>query len=267
MPTLRLLLIDEASAASPVPAELIENEFSVVVEHCEPDEPVAASLQWFEPELVLCDVQRLLREGAQLRAAMQAHRPGVVLAALTDGRDDERDIALMRTGVAVCLERGDRARLWGLLRHAATLAAERRMSRATERALRDSETRFRLFMDHMPAAVYMKDLTGRFTYVNEAAERVIGRPAAELLGHAPAVLFGDEVAQALARNDRRALSVRQPVEVVEEFRTADGARRFFHSIKFPIASPSGEPAMLGGISIDLAGDGAAADALVNAVTR
>lgn len=267
MPTLRLLLIDEASAASPVPADLIENEFAVVVEHCEPDEPVDMSLKWFEPELVLCDAARLLRDGARLRASMQALRPGAVLAALTDGRDDERDVALMRNGVAVCLERSDRLRLWGLLRHAATLTAERRMARAVERGLRDSEARFRLFMDHLPAAVYMKDLAGRFTYVNAACERVLGRPAAELLGQSPTALFGAEVAQMLAHNDRQALSVRQPVQAMESLCSADGSLHMFLSIKFPVVSPSGEPTMLGGISIETTDNTAGAAALVNAVTR
>lgn len=267
MPTLRLLLIDEATAASPVPADLVENEFTVVVEHCEPDEPVEASLKWFEPELVLCDAARLAREGERLRAGIQAHRPGVVVVALTDGRDDTRDIAFMRAGVAACLERSDRVRLWALLRHAATLAAERRMFRATEQGLRDSETRFRLFMEHMPAAVYMKDLAGRYTYVNPAAERVLGRPAAELIGQAPAALFGAELAQALARNDRQALSVRQPVEALERLPGADGTPHVFLSIKFPLVPPSGAPAMLGGISIDMTDSAARAAALVNAVTR
>src|SRR5213592_1628681 len=124
--------------------------------------------------------------------------------------------------------------------HALNMTHERRFRAEAERALQESEIRFRLFMEHMPGAVYMKDLDGRFTYINTAAQRIIGRPADEILGRTLHQLYPADVADALAANDERALRVRQPIEAVEEVATADGPRAFL-SVKFPVPGADGQP--------------------------
>ena len=43
-----------------------------------------------------------------------------------------------------------------------------------EQALRDSEERFRLFMNHSPAVAWMKDQRGHYIYVNETYEKHFG---------------------------------------------------------------------------------------------
>ena len=40
-----------------------------------------------------------------------------------------------------------------------------------EDALRDCEARFSLFMEHMPAMAFLKDLEGRYVYVNPSFVR------------------------------------------------------------------------------------------------
>lgn len=60
------------------------------------------------------------------------------------------------------------------------------------------------------------------TYVNSAAKRTIGRPAAEILGRTLEQLYPADVAAAYAENDQWALKVRQPVEAVEEAPPLEG---------------------------------------------
>lgn len=55
-------------------------------------------------------------------------------------------------------------------------------SAAFERALHDSEERFRSAMNNMAEGLYTIDQDGRVTYVNPAAERMFGWTADELLG-------------------------------------------------------------------------------------
>jgi PAS domain S-box-containing protein len=55
-------------------------------------------------------------------------------------------------------------------------------AKKVEAALRESEERFRLAMNNVAAGVYTLDLHGRATYVNPAAERMLGWTSAELLG-------------------------------------------------------------------------------------
>src|SRR6185295_1329850 len=50
---------------------------------------------------------------------------------------------------------------------------------ATLRALRESQAQLASFMLNVPCAVYMKDLEGRYVYLNEACEKLFSRPAPE----------------------------------------------------------------------------------------
>jgi PAS domain S-box-containing protein len=54
--------------------------------------------------------------------------------------------------------------------------------RAAQDFLRDSEERFRLAMNNVAAGLYTVDLNGLVTYVNPAAEAILGWTNAELLG-------------------------------------------------------------------------------------
>ena len=48
--------------------------------------------------------------------------------------------------------------------------------RQTEAALRESEERFSLFMSHLPAAAFMKDMEGRYVYVNPGFAKLVSLP-------------------------------------------------------------------------------------------
>jgi PAS domain S-box-containing protein len=54
-----------------------------------------------------------------------------------------------------------------------------------QRALRESEARFRSFMEHAPFGMLVKDLDGRYLTVNSGIEEMWGRSAGEILGHRP----------------------------------------------------------------------------------
>ena len=51
-----------------------------------------------------------------------------------------------------------------------------------EEALRDSQQCFARFMRHLPGLAWIKDLTGRYVYVNDAAEKAFGTARADLYG-------------------------------------------------------------------------------------
>jgi PAS domain S-box-containing protein len=51
----------------------------------------------------------------------------------------------------------------------------------TEKALQESETRFRMYMENSPVAVFVANPEGRYEYVNEAACKLLGYSKEELL--------------------------------------------------------------------------------------
>ena len=75
--------------------------------------------------------------------------------------------------------------------------------RKMEEALRDSEQRFARFMHHLPGLAWIKDLQGRYVYVNDAAEKAFRTPRAELYGKTDDEVFPPETAAQFKENDRQ----------------------------------------------------------------
>ena len=127
--------------------------------------------------------------------------------------------------------------------------------------LRQSEGRFRLlvegvrdyarFMQHLPGLAWIKDLQGRYVYANDAAMKVFRRTPDGLYGKTDDEVFPPETAAQFKRNDRKVLASEAGVQVIETLEHDDGI--VHHSIvsKFPILGPDGNPALVGGMAIDI----------------
>jgi PAS domain S-box-containing protein len=174
--------------------------------------------------------------------------------ALREGRDYD--------GEEIVIERPDGTRV-AALAHASPIRDERGeivacmnilvditdRKRAEDR-LRESERRFEQFMEHLPGLAWIKDLEGRYLFVNEAAEQAFQRSRDQLYGRRDDELFPERTSTEFRENDQKALSSGAGIETVETLEHPDGLH---HSIvsKFPIPGPDGSPALVGGIAVDI----------------
>ena len=120
----------------------------------------------------------------------------------------------------------------------------------SQQALRESEERFGMFMQHLPGLAWIKNLEGRYVYVNDAATRAFQRPREELYGKTDEELFPEATARQFRDNDAAARVGGGSVETIETLEHDDGIHHSLVS-KFPIPNANGEPAMVGGIAIDV----------------
>ncbi len=118
-----------------------------------------------------------------------------------------------------------------------------------EEALRESERRFRSFMDQLPAAVFLKDSSGRYVYINpymrevfDADDSWIGRHTSEC--------FSDREAESLTSDDRDALESNYSVNV-QKVVDSLGRDRLFQTHKFRISRGGKGGDLLGGIALDV----------------
>ena len=118
-------------------------------------------------------------------------------------------------------------------------------------ALMASEERFASFAQHLPGLAWIKDLDGRYTYINDAAATAFGASREAIIGRTDAEIFPPTVAAEFQRNDRQALESWTGIEVIELLPDSSGELR--HSIvsKFPIADAQGEFHLIGGVAIDI----------------
>jgi PAS domain S-box-containing protein len=114
-----------------------------------------------------------------------------------------------------------------------------------------SEQRFTRFMEHLPGLAWIKDLDGRYVYVNDAAEKAFRKARADLYGKNDDDVFPSQTAAQFKENDRRALASGTGIQTIETLEHDDGV--LHHSIvsKFPISGPDGKVALVGGIAIDI----------------
>jgi PAS domain S-box-containing protein len=137
--------------------------------------------------------------------------------------------------------------------------------RRAEERLQSSEWRFEKFMQHLPGLAWIKDLEGRYVYVNDAAERAFQRDRETLYGRRDDELFPAATSRAFRANDARALSSEMGLQTIETLEHADGVHHSFVS-KFAIPAADGTPGLLGGIAIDVT-DRIAAEAALQETER
>src|SRR4029453_16603598 len=125
-------------------------------------------------------------------------------------------------------------------------AATQRLEReALERqqatqGLRESQKRLQDILDNAPAAIYLKDVDGRFQLINRHLETPLGFRREEAGGKTGQELFPAEVADTLRANDQKVLAARRPLQI-EETLLPRGEPRTYLSVKFPLLDSAGTP--------------------------
>lgn len=92
-------------------------------------------------------------------------------------------------------------------------------------------------LDQVPAVVYVKDLLGRYLFVNRHFAQLFHADAGKLLGRTDTELFTAATAESLSSHDDAVLANNQP-QRFEELLEKDGALHTYLSLKFPLGDDS-----------------------------
>ncbi len=119
----------------------------------------------------------------------------------------------------------------------------------TEEALRKSEKLFVAFMDNLPGFAWMKDLEGRYTYVNDTLSQ-LGPYRTGALGKTDENLWPAKIARTYRENDLEVINTKKPLHLIEAYLIGEEQRTVLVS-KFPIFDQDGSVVMTGGVSVDV----------------
>jgi len=121
---------------------------------------------------------------------------------------------------------------------------------SARRALLESEARLQQILDNATSVVFAKDCDGRYLFANREFERIVGAPAARVVGRRDDELFPPAVAARFRHNDLRVLMERRAIEF-EETTQVDGRDRTFLSAKFPLLNADGLAYAVCGMATDI----------------
>jgi PAS domain S-box-containing protein len=121
--------------------------------------------------------------------------------------------------------------------------------RQIDQAIAQSEQLFAAFMDNLPGFVWMKDLSGRYVYVNERVKRLAPQQNG-WLGKTDGEIWPSEIAATFRENDLKVVASREAQETLEPCRL-EGQDLWILVTRFPVFDDTGAVVMVGGAGVDI----------------
>ncbi|SLN35366.1 PAS domain-containing protein [Oceanibacterium hippocampi] len=125
--------------------------------------------------------------------------------------------------------------------------------RAREHELEERSGQFEFVLDQAPSGICLKDLEGRYLYVNRAFADLYGYAAQRLLGRTAQDLFPAPVAEIHTRLESKVVESGEAQEQIVDAVFADGIVRPILAHKFPIYGEGGRIVGVGTIFTDISG--------------
>ncbi|MBI5374880.1 MAG: diguanylate cyclase [Candidatus Schekmanbacteria bacterium] len=119
-----------------------------------------------------------------------------------------------------------------------------------EKTLRESEDRFKTFMNNSPALAWIKSKEFSYLYVNAPMEKAFNRSLADWIGKTDFDFWPEEQAKELRDNDAEVLEKWEAIDAIEEVSTPEGMVCQWQVLKFPLKDASGE-IYVGGMAVDM----------------
>jgi ammonium transporter len=138
----------------------------------------------------------------------------------------------------------------GQLQYVLTVAYEITELRRAEQAMRESQQFLGTLVDNIPAAVFFRDLDGRYIRVNRRYAEMFQVTDESVRGKTVYDFFPKDRADEFTAYDREAIEQRRVLNREEKF-VLQGEECIFDELNFPILNASGEVIAVGGVDVDI----------------
>jgi len=180
---LKILILED----SPDDCELMERELrkgkiSFAATRVETEEDYIREIENSTPDILLVDYALPSFDGlSALRISMEK-RPGVPFIFVSGVIEEETAIESLKAGATDYVFKHRLSRLVPVVKRALREVEERGELERAERALRDSERRYRELVENINDVIFSQDAEGRITYISPALERMSKYKTEDLVG-------------------------------------------------------------------------------------
>jgi PAS domain S-box-containing protein len=194
MQPLHLLLVeDNALDAELTISQLERADYKVDAQIVYTERDFIAALESAEFDIILADFVLPVFSGVEALTIANQRAPNTAFIFVSGVLGEEHAVDMLKRGATDYVLKQRLQRLPAVVRRALTERAERQQRIAVERALRETETHFRLLVDALKDyAVITLDQAGRIRTWNSAAERILGFVAHDVVGMSARVFFGED---------------------------------------------------------------------------
>lgn len=116
--------------------------------------------------------------------------------------------------------------------------------------VRESQALLQGVVDNSPAAIFVKDLQGRFVLFNHHVASLLNHDPREMIGKTDNEMYPEHLASMFHADDQRVILTGEVVETEEEAGLKDGLHEYL-TVKFPIYNSEGSIYAIGGICTDI----------------
>ncbi len=194
MQPLHLLLVeDNALDAELTLTQLERADYKVDVQIVYTEQGFIAALEASDFDVILADFVMPVFSGVEALAIARERVPHTPFIFVSGVLGEEHAVDMLKRGATDYVLKQRLQRLPAVVRRALTESTERQQRIAVERALRETETHFRLLVDALKDyAVITLDQEGRIRTWNAASERILGFAAHDVVGQSAEVFYGQE---------------------------------------------------------------------------
>ncbi len=119
-----------------------------------------------------------------------------------------------------------------------------------EQELRDSEKKMKDILNTAQLVIYVKDLEGKYTFVNDLYETLFKIKKQEVIGLTDYDIFPEDMAKAFQVNDKKVIETKSSLKI-EEYAPHDDGIHTYMSVKFPLKTEANEIFAVCGLSTDI----------------
>jgi PAS domain S-box-containing protein len=179
----RILIIEDAVLdADLIERELKEAGIAFEAQRVETAEGLLDALGSFRPDVVLSDYNLPRLDGMTALRHVRAQSPHVPFLLVTGSLNEETAVECMKAGATDYVLKDRLKRIGPAVLAALGQKQAEEAKEAAERALRESERRYRTLVDSLKEIVFQMDGSGRWTYLNPAWTEITGYSIEESLG-------------------------------------------------------------------------------------